>query len=202
MIKQYSLNLLTDAANRVLQLDHDIDKKLAPLNGKLIHMILLPLRADFYLSFTDNQIFFLAHASKTPDTHIESSPIGLIRLSLLPASKTRSLFHDGIKISGDVRVGEHVKTLFDTLDLDWETHLAYLTGDVAAYQIGLCVKKISHTLHHAHQSMKTNLTEYLQEEITLLPPAEAIENLFEDIQVLTDDVARLEARITQLQKGG
>lgn len=200
MIKQYSLNVLTDAVNRVLHLDPDFHEKCIPLDGKVIEIILLPLRTNFYLTFINDRILFVAHPPNPPDTSIESSPIGLIRLSLLPASKTRSLFHDGIKIRGDLRVGEQVKKLFDDLDLDWETHLANLTGDVAAYHIGACIKKISRSFHHARQSMQTNMTEYLQEEMTLLPPQEAIDNFFHDIHTLADDVARMEARIQRLQK--
>ena len=39
-------------------------------------------------------------------------------------------------MTGDVELGQQVKTLFDEIDIDWEGHLARFTGDVVAFQVG------------------------------------------------------------------
>ncbi|MFA5960517.1 MAG: SCP2 sterol-binding domain-containing protein [Tatlockia sp.] len=198
MIKKYSLVALQKAINQALALDENSAAKLAALDGKVLKLIVAPLQVDFYLRFGNQQLQLLAAYEGNPDTLIQSSPLGLIRLSFLPASKARSLFNDQIRISGDVELGQQVKKLFDELDIDWEGHLAHFTGDVVAHQLGSLVRqglafksKISH-------SLRNNVTEYLQEELGLLPPAEAIADFFNDIDTLSLDVERLEAHVNQL----
>ena len=136
MLKKYSLKALQTAMNHALALDNDILLKMQPLHGKVVHMVITPLDVDFYIRFDSGQLQLLDVWDGAADTIIHSNPLGLIRLSLLPASKARSLFNDKIRLSGDVETGQKVKQLFDDLDIDWEGHLAHFTGDVVAYQLG------------------------------------------------------------------
>jgi ubiquinone biosynthesis protein UbiJ len=132
------------------------------------------------------------------DTTIISSPLGLIRLSFLPASKVRSLFNDQIKITGDTELGQQVKKLFDELDIDWEGHLAQFTGDVVAYQLGSLFRKGREIKDHAGASLRQNISEYLQEELRFFPPREEIDDFFMDIDEMSLSVERLTARVNQL----
>ena len=138
MIKQYSLLALQKAINHGLALDPTTPQKILALHGKILEIIVSPLEVHFYMHFSHTQIELLAKTpeQKKPNTTIHSSPLGLIRLSLLPASNVRSLFHENIRIIGDIELGQQVKQLFDGLDIDWEGHLAHFTGDVVAHQLG------------------------------------------------------------------
>ncbi len=201
MIKKFSLHTLERAINRALALDEASSANLAKLDGKALKIIILPLKAAFYLSFTQGQMQVQAQAPDVVHTTIESSPLGLIKLSFLPASRTRSLFNNTITISGDVLLGEQVKRLFDELDIDWESHLAYFTGDIAAYHLGNLVRKGQSFRKQVSHTLQQTITEYVQEEVLLTPPREAVEDFFSDIAALQNDVARLEAhfkRITSL----
>src|SRR3990167_7980580 len=140
MIKKYSLMALEKAINHTLSLDASMPQKVGALHGKVLEIIIRPLNSCFFIQFDHHQLKLLSTYSGTPDTVIHSSPLGLIRLSLLPSSKVRSLFNDKIKMTGDTELGQQVKALFDDLDIDWEGHLAYFTGDVVAHQIGSLVR--------------------------------------------------------------
>lgn len=198
MIKKYSLMALQKALNHALSLDESRLKKIQALQGKVLEIIISPLNVHFFIGFTHHEIQLLANYDAQPNTVIHSSPLGLIRLSLLPASKVRSLFNDKIRLSGDIELGQQVKKLFDELDIDWEGHLAHFTGDVAAHQLGsffrqgLAFKnKISHSMRH-------NVTEYLQEELRAFPPREEINDFFKDIDELSLRAERLAAHVNQL----
>jgi ubiquinone biosynthesis accessory factor UbiJ len=195
MIKKYSLLALQKAINHALALDENTPTKIAALHGKIIEIIIAPLDVNFYIAFKEQQLQLLDSCAEKPDAIIRSNPIGLIRLSLLPASKVRSLFNDKIHLSGDIELGQSIKALFDELDIDWEGHLAHFTGDVVAYQIGSLFRQGVAFQQHLGTAIQHNLTEYLQEEQRLFPPREEVEDFFNDVYQLSLDVERLQAQI-------
>lgn len=198
MIKKYSLLALQTAINQALWLDEDISTKLQPLHHKVLEIIISPLNVNFFISFSEAGLSLLADYQGAANASIYSSPLGLIRLSLLPVSKVRSLFNDEIQISGDVELGQQVKTLFDAIDIDWEGHLARFTGDVIAYQVGSFVRQGLTFKRHLDQSLRQNVTEYLQEELRAFPPREEIDDFFNDVDELALRVERLTARTNNL----
>lgn len=199
MIKQYSLNVLQKALNKAIGLDDSMPAKLLLLEGKIIQIIILPLQVHFFITFIAGELVLIEKAASAPDTVIESSPLGLIRLSLLPVSKARSLFHDDVKLSGDVELGQQIKKLFDELDIDWEGHIAHFTGDVVAYQIGSLVRRGRAFKNDVSRSLCNNVTEYLHEELRSFPPKEELNDFYDDVDELTDDTERLAAQINGLR---
>jgi len=190
--------VLQKAMNRALALDDGMPLKIQALDNKVLEIIIKPLHVNFFICFTQSEVHLHESYEGQADAIIESSPLGLIRLSLLPASKVRSLFNDKIKISGDVEFGQNVKKLFDEIDIDWEGHLAQFTGDVIAYQMGSLFRQGRAFKRHARESLRLNVTEYLQEELRAFPPREEINDFFSDIDALSLSVERLSARVNQL----
>ena len=152
------------------------------------------------MHFAAGHIQLLAEYEGIVDTTITSSPIGLIRLSILPASNVRSLFNDEVQITGDVGLGQELKNIFDNLDIDWEGHVATFTGDVVAYQLGNVVRKGINFQRQFSTSMQHNVTDYLQEELRVFPCSEEIDDFCNDVDIISLDVERLEANINQLDK--
>lgn len=198
MIKKYALISFQKVINLALSLDEALPKKLLEVEGKTIQINILPLNISFFMIFRQGTIELVESINDEADTIIESSPIGFIRLSYLPASQARSLFNDNIKISGDIELGTRIKQLFDTMDIDWEGQLAQFTGDAIAHQVGTFARKSFSFVENIKESMKSNLSNYLQEEIKLFPPREEIEDFFNDIDALSLQVERLDAQIIQL----
>lgn len=198
MIKKYSLKALQTAVNHALALDETMPSKIAALHDKVIEIIISPLEVRFFITFEQNQFILLDVYEGEPDTIIRSSPMGLIRLSLLPASSVRSLFNDKIKITGDIELGQNIKKLFDQMDIDWEGHLAHFTGDVLAFQVGNLFRRGLAVKQHFSDSMRHNFRDYFQDELRLFPSGEEINDFFHDIDQLSLDVERLQARINLL----
>jgi len=198
MLKQASLYALEKAINQALKLDPAMPEKLKAFEGKVIQIILQPLNLSFYQCFLGGEIKLCAKYEGEPNTVITSSPLGLIRLSLLPPNKARSLFNDKIKIKGDVELGQALKKLFDEMDIDWEGHLAHFTGDVIAHQLSNFAQAGKQWGKHFKQSMQDNVTEFLQQEAQTLPCREEIEDFMADVDSLRLDVDRLEAKVKQV----
>ena len=198
MLKKYSLKALQKAINVAMSLDKDMPTKINALDKKVIEMIITPLNVNFFIQFADGEICLFDEYEGHADTIIHSNPIGLIRLSLLPASKARSLFNDKIRMSGDIELGQQVKQLFDSLDIDWEGHLAHFTGDVVAHQIGSFVRKGIEFKKHLSESMRLNVAEYVQEELRICPSKNELDDFFNDVDELAITVERLQAHVNQL----
>lgn len=200
MLKKYSLLALQKAINQALYLDEGMANKLQRLDDKVLELIISPLNVNFYMHFKNGAVYLLDCYEGAVNTTIESNPMGLIRLSLLPASKARSLFNDKVRMSGDVELGQHVKQLFDQLDIDWEGHLAHFTGDVVAYQIGSLFRKGRSFKQQLGSSLQQNITEYLQEELRVFPSKNELDDFFHDVDALSLHTERLQAHIEHLVK--
>ncbi|MCW8409176.1 SCP2 sterol-binding domain-containing protein [Legionella sp. PATHC035] len=198
MLKKYSLKALQMAINKAAKLDEQMPVKLKALDNKTLEMIISPLNVNFFILFKDGEIILLDCYDKEADTIIHSNPLGLIRLSLLPASKARSLFNDKIRMTGDTELGQQVKKLFDEMDIDWEGHLAHFTGDVVAHQIGAFVRKGISLKKKIEESMRHNVSEYVQEELRVIPTKYELEDFFAEVDELSLSVERLQAHVNQL----
>ncbi len=198
MLKEYSLLALQKAINCALTLDEDMPAKIKPLEGKVLEVVINPLNVCFFLNFHQGCVRLLAYYEGIPDTVIHSNPLGLIRLSLLPASKLRSVFNDNIRITGDVELGQEVKALFDNIEVDWEGHLAHFTGDVVAHQIGSWVRGGRAFNRRLMSSLKRSMTEYMQEERQLVPCRQEVQDFFQDVDDLSLRLDRLLAHFNQL----
>lgn len=198
MLKKYSLKALQIAINKAAKLDEHMPAKLKSLDNKTLEMIISPLNVNFFILFKDGEILLLNRYDKEADTVIHSNPLGLIRLSLLPASKARSLFNDKIRMTGNTELGQQVKKLFDEMDIDWEGHLAHFTGDVVAHQIGSFLRKGMAFKKKLDESMRQNVSEYLQEELRVIPTKYELEDFFAEVDELSLNVERLQAHVNQL----
>jgi ubiquinone biosynthesis protein UbiJ len=195
MIKKYSLLPLQTAINYALSLDESMPEKLGVLEGRVIEIIIEPLEINFYIQITKARIKLRGTHTGEPDTVIRSSPLGFIRLSFLPASKARSLFNDKITLKGNIETGQQLKKIIDTLDIDWETHIARFTGDVVAYQLGSLFRQGMAFKNRFTDSMQQNTKDFLQEEVRLMPVREEVDDFFKEIDELAMTVERMEARI-------
>lgn len=199
MLKKYSLKALQLAINQAIRLDERMPEALRALDGSVLKIVVTPLNTHFFVHFQETELRLLDTYHSTPDTTIHSSPLGLIRLSLLPASKARSLFNNSVRIDGDVELGQQVKKLFDSMDIDWEGHLANFTGDVVAYQIGSMVRGSLRFKKHFVESMRLNVTEYVQEEVRLFPSRKELDYFYNAVDDLTLQVERLQAQLDLLK---
>lgn len=198
MIKKYSLIALEKIINQTLALDETMAARIEKLQGKVLKIIIEPMQVEVFMTFNQRQIHFMSSSESPPDTIIHSKPLALIKMGLLPSNQIRSLFQDKIHLSGDAELGQHVKQLFEDLNIDWETHLAKLTGDALAFKIGNVFRQGKAVQQHLYSSLHATITDYLYEESRVFPPREEVNDFFNDIDELSLAVERLEAKINQL----
>lgn len=187
---------LEKTLNRYLRLDPHTMERMADLSGKVVLIELPDWKLKFYLMPTESGVRLLNHYEGTVDTIIRGTPIALFRLS--KTSGTDSKLFSEISITGDVELGQQFRELLHNIDIDWEEQISKFTGDVIGHQIGNMARRFKQWGKETRSSLQQNLTEYLQEEVQLLPPRQEVEDFFSDVKALQHDLARLEATLQHI----
>ena len=189
---------LETALNRYLDLDPTTGKRLAALDGRVIALELRGLDLTLVFRVQGRRIALVDDPALKPDTVLRGTPFGIARLGMGRGTAPGTLFSGDVEIGGDVETGQAFKTLLDAIDIDWEEQLARYTGDVVAHHAGNAARGAGRWLDHARLTVEQDLSEYLQEELRVVPTRIEIENLVEEIDRLAMDAERLEARLKRL----
>ena len=120
----------------------------------------------------------------------------MTRTSRLPAA----CFRDGsIDFAGDVYTAQAIQELLAYGRPDLEEELSSIVGDAAAQGIGDVARNIGRWAEGARETMRQNMSEYLQEESRSVPSRYEVDEFRKDVNTLRDDVDRFEARLVQLE---
>jgi len=183
--------------NRYLRLDPDTLTRLAGLTGKLIAVKLRGLGITLYMAPHGGGIQLLRDYDGSPDAVISGTPVSLARVGL--GEERGLLFAGEVEICGDVTLGQRFEAILRDIDIDWEEHLSRLVGDVAAHQVGNLVRDAFNWGAKSVDSLCRDITEYLQEESRYLPHRDEVDKFLAAVDVLRNDVERLEARVKRLE---
>lgn len=178
------------ALNKVLSTDNESFNRLKLLDNKRLKFTLEPVGLVCYFKLTSAGFEVCDHG--TPDIAISGKPSNFLKLTQDPKL---SLYQSGVKVNGDMALAEEIKNIFSRLDLDWEALIAEYTGDVAARQINRAGRASFKWLKTTGKDLQSDVVEYLQEEIRILPTRIEMEQFAHDNQELRHAVDRLSARL-------
>jgi ubiquinone biosynthesis protein UbiJ len=185
--------------NQILRLDPESSTRLAEMFGQVIQIDITGLGFSLYLIPEPHGIALLSHYEGEPDCLLRGSPWDLATLNN-DRNSTDQLFQGAVTIEGDTALAQKFGDLIQGLDIDLEDQLSRLTGDIAAHEIGNLVRGALNWGKRVNQTAEQNLTEYLQEELRLLPGPYELSPFLSDVDHLRDDLERLEARIQRLER--
>ena len=197
-IRDAGLLALETALNQYLSLDPEISSLFSALHGKVIAFDLRGTGIKLYFIPAQNStIQVMGDYEGEPDCMISGSPFSLLQSHL--QNNSDAVFSGDIEITGSSRLAQEFTGILKRIDIDWEEHLSGITGDIIAHQVGEFFKTTASWIKRNQQSSELNLKEYLQEEIRLTPGSLEMENFFNDVDQLRDDVERLAARVKRLK---
>ena len=131
-------------------------------------------------------------------TRISGSPFAL--WSLLGADAGASVQGGAAHVSGDVELGQKFRELARLLRPDLEEELALAIGDVPAHRIARLTRTVFDWGRRAADTAARNVAEYFAHERGDLVSQPEGRQLLEGIDVLRDDVERLEARLEHIAR--
>ncbi|QIK39029.1 sterol-binding protein [Caldichromatium japonicum] len=191
------LAVVEGLVNRALALDPEGAAALDELAGRVIAIEVKGFGTRVTLIPGPARIQLFSFYDTEPDCLIQGSPFGLLQL-VLSKRKEHPLVTGEVEIQGDATLAHALSTALGRLDIDWEEQLARVIGDPFAYQVGRKMRAVQGWAGRTAETVAANLTEYLQEERRLLPSRYEVEEFLHEVDVLRDDVERLEAHLDRL----
>ena len=201
-LKDLGYEGLERSLNAFLALDPDTRAKLADCQGRVVRIELdgLSLALDLAVS-DDGSLQLIDGDEETPDATLAGSPFDLLR-ARDPDKGAAELFAGRVRLSGDQALARQFSQALAGLDIDWEEHLSRLIGDIPAHELGRAARALRREGGRLGDSGSETLSDYLTEELRLLPHRYEAEDFLADVDTLRDDVDRLEARIKLLERRG
>lgn len=191
--------ILQQGLNRYLALDPESKHHIKELDGKIVTIELEGPNLAFQFLFKENQVLLKFDDFAPPDTYIKGSPLTLLHMSFTQDNR-KSFFEKGVAIEGDLDLAQDFINLFDRLEIDWEEYASKCIGDVPAHQLGKWIGRVQRFQKQAQAVLLQNVNEYIHEEAEWFPPAEALDDFYNDIDEMRMAVDRIEARVALLKK--
>lgn len=189
--------------NRYLLLDPEMAQTIAAFEGKVIAVDMLGIEKTLYLfpqaEKEKENIKVSDFYDGIPDTILRGTPVALFKMGM--ATDVAPMMLKGeVEITGDVRLGREFKKTLAEMDIDWEENLAALVGDAPAHQLTQVAKSFVSWASKSKEALASNVSEYLQEESRDVVAGSELEEFYEDVDSMRDDVDRLQARVEALKK--
>lgn len=195
-MKRRAANFLQKYLNKFLHLDPESKGRLRKLDNKIVTLELLGINLPVQLIFKGEKVELKTSDFLKPDTIIKGTPLTLLHMTLTPDRK--QFFADDVSIEGNLELGQDVIDLFDDLEIDFEETISHIVGDMPAHQLGRVVTHFKDFSQRVRKTLLLNINEYFHEEINLVPPTEALNDFFHEVDELRLDVDRIEARVRKL----
>jgi len=188
--------------NRMLLLDPSAQAKINELEGAVIKLKITPFGLPITIQACNTRLIVSGNDEKFTDSdidvYIEGSPLALSRL-ILDESQSVLTRSDNIKLLGNEKKAHQFQSLLSELDLDWESALADIIGDMPAHFIGQQLRSSMQWGKQSQQSLMANIEEHLHEESKLLPNRFELEEQFEKISELSLSASKLKERLEKLE---
>lgn len=188
---------LEAALQRFLALDSDSGRLLQPLRGKLVAVRVLPLTEELYFYHSENGLQIHGRSERVADVTLSGSPWGFA-LAGLTESKDAALFGGHVRIEGDPDVARRFADMLDALRIDWDGLLVRGLGQDLGDRLVTSLRTVHRWAMASAATLRTDVSEYLQEEARYLPAPAEVEGFFGDVDTLRADSDRLAARIERL----
>lgn len=201
-MSQPLIALLEEVVNRVLRFDPEVRQRLGELHDKVIRLRLSGVTPfDIYALPSESGLCLRAEHDREPDVTISGEIPVFARLAWGRIT-SRPVAAGEIQISGDIELGQRFQRILERIDIDWEEQAARVVGDVAAHQLDNAVRGLGRWSAQSLRTLGEDASEYLREETRLLAPRAQVESFLRAVDVLRDDVDRLEKRVAHLPGAG
>lgn len=161
---------------------------LVPHAGKTARVEVLPLTVS--LTVLENGEVAAAAAEAIPSVTLRLTPGLLLRLAARDDNAWRE-----VEVTGDTDFATAINHLVRHLRWDVEEDLSRFFGDVAAHRMAESGRSLRHWGEQTAQHVGRSLAGYWTEEDPLIASSQEVAEFNRAIDLLRDDVARLEKRI-------
>jgi ubiquinone biosynthesis protein UbiJ len=185
--------LIERSLNHLLRQSPGATEALQRHSGCSVRFDLLIAQVDYRIA---DDGYFSEAAVDTPDAVIRPTPALLARLPFFGRDAWR--FAD---YSGDSALLATLDRVFKQLNWDAEADLAPVIGDIAAHRLNAFGRDALAGLARTAAALGHTASEYVVEETEMMARRVDIARFNREVDTLSDDAARLEARLRLLETG-
>lgn len=169
----------------------------ARLEGRTVAIRVRDTALAMYFIIEDGRLVLATSAALEPDVVITGSTLTLA--GMLRSGGEQAIRDGAVELTGDARVALLFQELLAYARPDIEEELSTVVGDVAAHRLGTLARGLRDWSREARATLHMNIREYLQEESRDVPSRYEVERFARNLDVLRDDVERLDARMRRLE---
>ena len=168
----------------------------ASLEGTVVAVRVRDTALAMYFLVGNDALEIRSYAD-APDVVISGSLLALARLA---GQSAEDAIRDGsVELIGDAEIAQSFQQLLAYGRPDIEEELSGVFGDVAAHGLGDIARNVGRWGKNAHDTVRQNVREYLQEESRTVPSRYEVDAFRNQTETLRDDVERFEARLRRLE---
>ena len=200
LIPTFLTEQLERVANHALQYAPLTRMQLHKLEGKSFGIELQRPHFPLLISVTRKGLLFQSHWEGGADVSIRGPAVALLRQLREDDATPAALMRSGIELNGDQQLAQQFVKILKDLDIDLESALGDLIGDVAAHQIAEVARTGLGWLNRAGKTLLQQSRHFLAEERKVVLTPRQFHRFRDDVEELREDTDRLEARLRQLQQ--
>ena len=185
--------LLTRVLNHLITQNQWARGELLPFSGKTVRFNMSPATAS--LTILENGGLAMAGETLSADASIQLSPSLALRLLAKDADAMSQ-----VRIEGDTELAKTLAKVLQGIRWDYEEDLSKVVGDISANKVSTLAKNSAREAKQQAVNFAEMATEYWQEENPLIAKKRHVEDFVQKVDVLRDDVERLEKRLAKLLK--
>lgn len=190
--------VLQTAVNQFIELDQNAKGQFKALAGKVLAIELTDLPFKLYFLPTAEDLQVYSQYDGTVDTRLRGSSIQLLAMGA-SARPDEQLFKGEVQIEGDTELGQRFQEILRSFQVDWEEHLSFVLGDVAAHKLANSARGLFQWGRKSFVSLQENVGEYIKFEANSVAARFEVEGFIEQVDTLRDDAERLSARVQRLE---
>lgn len=183
--------LVPAALNHLILAEPWAQERLRSCAGR--HALIQAGPLDLHLLVDSDGLFQPGSAEQSPAVTISlpiDTPIRFL-------TDRKSVFQ-AAKLSGSADFAETLAFVFRNLRWDVEADLANYVGDIPAHRLEMVRHTLGRQARESFARLFTNLAEYASEDSDWIMPRRELEVFGREVDVLRDDLARLEKRLNRL----
>ena len=198
-VQALPFGLLGQLLDGALDLDPETRRALAGLSGKVVDLEITG--AGTIRLRIDGECIRVEPRDETTDADvtIRGAPISLLRFAFAGDRETLIL-GDEVSLHGDIALATRLQQIAARVDIDIEEALAQRFGDIPAHELMRGMRGLGGWMRAAGTALLADVSEYLRYEAAVTPRREDAERFALAVDDLRDDVERLDARVTRLER--
>ena len=189
------LKNIESLVNRLLACDPEALHALAKLADRVILLKIQPAGFNIYIVPTKQGLSLKTAHDQAAEVTIEGTLF--VFLGMLKSAKFGA---GNLTMSGDVGLAQQFQLILKSIEIDYEEHLASITGDPIAHKLGNVFAAAGQLFQETGRTLIADVSEYFIFEKQILLDKSELAEYTSAVDHLRDRVARLQQRIQRLEK--